>query len=99
MRRREIATLDNVICKISGLPVEGGPNWSIDTVRPYVEHIVDALGFDRIMFGSDYPAQDSVSNFVDSTAAVVQIMSETSADENDRYFYRNAVRYYRMDVT
>jgi L-fuconolactonase len=93
---RELAGFGNIVCKISGVPMEAGPGWSVAQVRPYVEAVADAFGPDRILFGSDYPAQHPIGTFGSWTAAIVEIMADRPADEIDRYFYRNALHTYRI---
>jgi L-fuconolactonase len=92
---RALAAQDNVVCKISGVPVEAGNGWHAEMIRPYVLDVVDAFGPERILFGSDWPAQAAVSDFHAWAAAIIEIMSQGSADEVDRFFYRNAMHTYR----
>jgi L-fuconolactonase len=93
---RELAGFGNIVCKISGVPMEAGPGWSVAQVRPYVEAAADAFGPDRILFGSDYPAQHPIGTFASWATAIVEIMADRPADEIDRYFHRNALRTYRI---
>jgi L-fuconolactonase len=93
---RELARFDNVVCKISGVPMEAGEGWTVGQIRPYVEAVADAFGPDRVLFGSDYPAQHPIATFGSWTAAIVEIMGDRSPEEIDRYFYTNAVRTYRV---
>ena len=52
----EIAKIPGVYCKISGMVTEADhTNWKVDDLKPYVSHIADIFGTDRIMFGSDWP--------------------------------------------
>ena len=57
--RSEIKTLSefpNVWCKMSGLVSEADPeHWNRDDLRPYIDHVLDCFGFDRTMFGGDWP--------------------------------------------
>jgi L-fuconolactonase len=53
---REVAERKNVYCKLSGMITEADHRaWTPDHLRPYVEHVVDCFGLDRVMFGSDWP--------------------------------------------
>jgi L-fuconolactonase len=52
---RDLASLPNVICKISGVVTEADPTWTIEQIKPYVRHVVESFGEDRIVFGSDWP--------------------------------------------
>lgn len=54
--------LDHIVCKISGVPVEAGPGWSVAGIKPYVHAVAEAFGPDRVLYGSDYPAQLPVSD-------------------------------------
>jgi len=52
----KVASHKNVWCKLSGMVNMADPqNWTDEDLRPYVEHVVDQFGWDRVMFGSDWP--------------------------------------------
>ncbi|GAA2806979.1 amidohydrolase family protein [Nonomuraea dietziae] len=41
---------------MSGLVTEADhEHWTVEDLRPYVEHAVEVFGPDRLMFGSDWP--------------------------------------------
>lgn len=42
-------------CKLSGLVTEAGPDWTPETLRPAVEHLLKSFGRQRLIFGSDWP--------------------------------------------
>ena len=43
-------------CKISGLVAYADPDgWSVDDLRPFVEHAIAVFGWDRVLWGSDWP--------------------------------------------
>jgi L-fuconolactonase len=93
----ELATLPNVVCKISGVITEANhASWSKVDIEPYIAHVIEQFGFDRIMFGSDW----SVAELTHSYAQFVEILDEllVSVSEYDqRKFYReNAMRIYRL---
>ena len=51
----DIAKYPNVYSKISGLVTEADlQNWREDDLKPYVNHITDIFGVDRLMFRSDW---------------------------------------------
>ena len=48
--------LPNAWCKLSGLVAEADwERWTIDDLRPYVEHALRVFGPRRLIFGSDWP--------------------------------------------
>jgi L-fuconolactonase len=50
-----LAELPQVMCKLSGLLTEMAAGQARDELRPYVRHLVDAFGSERLMWGSDWP--------------------------------------------
>ena len=59
------AAADNprVRCKISGLVTEAGTNWTIETLRPYFDHLRDCFGAQRLMWGSDWPVVNLAGSY------------------------------------
>lgn len=57
-----IADLENVSCKLSGLLTEAGSQ-KPQAVRPYAETILELFGPDRVMWGSDWPVLNLVSDY------------------------------------
>ena len=53
---REAAAHKNVWCKLSGMITEADREaWTLEHLTPYVEHVLECFGPERIMFGSDWP--------------------------------------------
>ncbi|HEX7158363.1 MAG TPA: amidohydrolase family protein, partial [Edaphobacter sp.] len=51
-RMRELARRENVWCKVSGMVTEADwNNWSLGTLRPYLDVVVEAFGPKRLMAG------------------------------------------------
>ena len=48
----QLAGFPNTVCKISGLVTRAKVNWTADDLRPYIDHLIDIFGFDRVMYGS-----------------------------------------------
>lgn len=93
----EIAKLPNVVGKISGLVNHCDPGWSAETLRPYVEHMIESFGWDRIIWGSDHPVATttggSLSEWVD---AVSKICANASETERSQLFCLNAERLLKL---
>lgn len=97
-RIAELAALPNLMCKLSGLITEADhANWQPADLRPYIDHVVDAFGFDRLVFGSDWP----VLTLAGGLPQWVDILDDALAgasDEDLRYFWvENAQAFYRLD--
>ena len=65
--KQEIKTLadfPNVYCKISGLVTEADhENWTAADLQPYIEHVIECFGFDRVIYGSDWPVSTLASDY------------------------------------
>lgn len=96
-RLRDIAALPNVVGKVSGLVNHCAPGWTAETLRPYVEHVIETFGWDRVVWGSDHPvATLSGGTLSDWVNATRHIVFGASADERAALFHRNAERVYRL---
>ena len=94
-----VAELPHVSCKISGVlaycPAE---NATIDAVRPYVEHVIECFGTDRLVWGSDWPVVDIRSGLPEWTGIFRRLVSDLSGDEIDAICNGNARRIYGIGV-
>jgi predicted TIM-barrel fold metal-dependent hydrolase len=94
----DIAALPNVACKISGVIAYGDPvNWTVNDLRPYVEHAIESFGWDRVVWGSDWPVCTVAANLGRWVAATHALLEGTSEDEKERIFERNARRIYSIN--
>jgi predicted TIM-barrel fold metal-dependent hydrolase len=94
---RDLAAEPNVVCKISGLVAYADPAaWTVEDLRPFVEHVITCFGWDRVVWGSDWPVctlSSTLARWVDATRELVR----TAAPEQQaRLFHRNAERIYRV---
>ena len=55
--------LPNVFVKLSGYGLFG-EHWTIDEVRPYVLDLIEAIGPDKLVCGSNYPVDSIASSYV-----------------------------------
>ncbi len=89
-----IAAETPAFCKLSGLATEAAPGWTVETLRPYAEHVLAAFGSDRVMWGSDWPVltlAGAYEGWWDAAHALV-------APENaPGVFGDAAARFYRID--
>lgn len=92
-----IARCPNVAVKISGVVAYAEPaTWTIDDIRPYVEHVIESFGWDRVVWGSDWPVCTLTASLSIWVAAAQAITLGCSADERARLFSVNARRIWRL---
>ncbi|WP_224705720.1 amidohydrolase family protein [Devosia aquimaris] len=93
---RSIARLPNMMAKVSGIVAYSGADWTVETIRPYVEHIIECFGWDRVVWGSDYPVVMLTGTLTRWVEATRQIIQHASADEQAKLLHRNAERIYKL---
>ena len=98
--RAEIAALarrPNVACKISGLVAYADPeHWSSQDLRPFVEHVIAVFGWERVVWGSDWPVCTLTADLTRWVATTHALLDGTSADEKAQLLHANAARFYRL---
>ena len=93
----EIARRPNVAVKISGVVAYAdGATWTVDDIRPYVEHAIGSFGWDRVVWGSDWPVCTLTASLSTWMAAIQAITLGSSASERERLFSANARRIWRL---
>lgn len=93
----DLARLPNVVCKISGVATEADhAKWTRAELRPYIEHCVEQFGFDRVMFGSDWPVLELAGDYADWVGIVDEIVATASDQDKRKLFRDNAIRIYRL---
>ncbi|MGA8271663.1 MAG: amidohydrolase [Candidatus Sulfotelmatobacter sp.] len=93
----EIAKFQNVSCKISGLVAYADPTqWIADDLRPFVEHVIASFGWDRVLFGSDWPVCTLAASYRKWVQALQEITREAGEVNQRKLFHDNALRVYRL---
>ena len=95
---RKIAMETNAWCKLSGLATEASPGWKADDLRPYVDHVIECFGPQRIVWGSDWPVMTLNADYGAWLNATRQLMSRLSPTDQAAIMARNAVRFYRLNA-
>ncbi|MGI9542551.1 MAG: amidohydrolase family protein [Cyclobacteriaceae bacterium] len=94
---REIAERPHVHCKISGLVVEADKQvWKYHDLVPYMDHVFEAFGVDRIAFGGDWPVVLLASPYLGWVEALTKYISDFSEKEQQQVFYYNAIKFYSL---
>jgi L-fuconolactonase len=94
---RELAALPNVACKLSGLVTEADhQNWQEADLQPYVAHVLEVFGEDRVLFGSDWPVALQASEYPRWVETLAQLTGHLSPAAKRKLWAGNARRYYRL---
>jgi predicted TIM-barrel fold metal-dependent hydrolase len=94
----ELAKFPNVSCKVSGLVAYADPaTWKEDDLRPYVEHAIFCFGWDRVLFGSDWPVCTLSASYKQWVEALHSITRSAGEANQKKLFHDNGIRIYRLD--
>jgi predicted TIM-barrel fold metal-dependent hydrolase len=92
-----IAKRPNVTAKVSGVVAYADPaTWTVDTLRPYVEHTIRSFGWDRVIWGSDWPVCTLGGGLTTWVAATHALLAGSSEQERTRLLSGNARRLWRL---
>ena len=93
----EIAKFPNVHCKVSGLVAYADPvGWEENDLRPYIEHVISCFGWDRVLFGSDWPVCTISASYKQWVQALHSQTQNAGAANQKKLFHDNAIRVYQL---
>ena len=91
-----LAERPHVNAKISGISAYAAPDWTLETLRPYVEHIIESFGWDRVVWGSDSPVCTLNSSLDQWMAATQVFIAGASETERAAFARGNAKRIWNI---
>jgi L-fuconolactonase len=94
---KALAQLPNVNCKISGLATEADwKNWRPEELKPYFDTVLEAFGFERVLFGGDWPVCTLATDYQRWLETVLNWTASASHADRNNLFQNNAERIYRV---
>jgi len=93
-----LADKTNAYCKLSGLVTEVQGDWSLDVLKPYVNHVLNSFGAPRVMWGSDWPVCRLRAEYGDWFDAANKLVAHLDEPSQDDIFGATAVKAYRLDL-
>lgn len=95
----ELAECSNVVCKISGVLAYCAPGTaSKEMISPYVDHVINAFGADRLVWGSDWPVVNMANGLKDWLGVTRDILSQLSTSEAKKIAYATASKIYSPSI-
>ncbi|MBY3203842.1 amidohydrolase family protein [Rhizobium laguerreae] len=93
----EIARRPNVVCKVSGVVAYAdAKTWTAQTLQPYIEHVTASFGWDRVVWGSDWPVCTLGGGLSTWVAATHSMLSGVSETERSKLLFANAQRLWSL---
>lgn len=93
----EMSKFPNIYCKLSSLATEADhQTWTINDIRPYVDHLVECFGFDRLIFATDWPVSSLAATIPVCVNTLETILEGCTSAEMEKVFKLNALNFYRI---
>ena len=94
---RAMADHPHVYCKLSGLITEAHwKNWHAEDFKAYLDVVFENFGFDRLMFGSDWPVCLLAGTYARVKALIDDYTRELPTEAKEKIFGLNAARFYGL---
>ncbi len=94
-----LAACGNVWCKVSGLATEAKwTDWDAERLFPFVQHVANCFGEDRLIFGSDWPVCLLAGSYGEIKSALEACLAKLGPNVREKAFGVNAKRAYRLAI-
>jgi L-fuconolactonase len=93
---RRLADATDARCKLSGLVTEAAADWSVADLSPWVDHLLECFGPERLMWGSDWPVVDLAGGYARWRAATETLLEPLALREREAVLGANAARFYDL---
>jgi len=91
-----IASQTSAYCKLSGLVTEAGVKPDIEQLKPYMEHLLNCFGSERLMWGSDWPVVNLSTSYQVWFSQVQEFISSLPETEQQCILAGNAQKFYQL---
>lgn len=93
-----VASFPNAFCKFSGLLNEAKSGATWNELQPYVEQILSCFGFNRVMWGSDFPVLNLVSDYQAWLSMCEKYIKTFGEDAYTNVFAKVAQAFYQLQI-
>ena len=95
------AKYPNVSCKVSGIFQRSNRSPApkkVSYYAPIFEVVYEAFGEDRIIYGSNWPVTERGGEYGEQLAIINEYFSAKGKDEAEKLFWKNAAKFYGVQV-
>jgi L-fuconolactonase len=94
----ELAKFSNVYCKLSGMVTETiWNNWTSYDFKPYLDIVMEAFGYNRVMIGSDWPVCTLSGSYHSTMNIVIDYAKQFSTEIKDAILGGNCINFYNIN--
>ena len=92
-----LAVLTALRLKLSGVATEADhQHWTREQLKPYIEIALDAFGFNRVMFGGDWPVSTLAIRYAQWIEVLDEVLHGVGKADQRKFWHDNAARIYRI---
>jgi len=92
-----VAANPRVAAKVSGLVVEADhKNWTTEQLAPFVQSAAELFGFERLMWGSDWPVSLLAAGYEAVLRSSVEALGSISERERSAFLHEAASTWYGL---
>jgi L-fucono-1,5-lactonase len=91
-----LARLPNVACKLSGLLTEMRRDQPRPALRPYIDHLMQAFGPERLMWGSDWPVLNLAGDYGEWLGLAAEFCGLSAERDRAQLFGGTARAFYGL---
>jgi len=92
-----LAKHSNIYCKISGLMTEARrKQWAPEHFRPYVMHVIESFGPERVMLGGDWPINTLGGTYAEWCSVLEYCLNELDDSAHIQVYKTTAESFYRL---
>jgi L-fuconolactonase len=92
-----LSQLSNVYCKFSGLVTEAGQDPDFDCLLPYMQHLLNTFTASRLMWGSDWPVLNLVTNYSQWISLTEAFLSSVCLEQQTQIWSQSATEFYNLN--
>ncbi|MNH38072.1 Amidohydrolase [compost metagenome] len=98
MHIKALAENPNVFCKLSGLITEADwQSWTVTDLEPYFYYAIEQFGFDRLVFGSDWPVVTLAGSYEKWMNSFLTMCRAFAEHDIKKILYENALKFYKLN--
>ena len=89
--------LPDMWCKLSGMITRANPqSWKPRDFQPYVDHVVKLFGYERLMFGTDWPICTLAGSYQQVVNALREVLGPLREKDSAAVWGGNAREFYSL---
>ncbi len=90
-----VAEIPSIFCKVSALVTEADhSSWTVEDLKPYVQHALRVFGIERLMWGSDWPVCLLAASYEQVIESSLEAIGPLDSRERALFLSENARAFY-----